>query len=140
MSSLPPPPLLSALWRSPCLYTMNTLASTLQNQLSRWEEGKSNLTAATRRGDCFSSRWQRGKHIVPVPQVYWGNKEPNGFGGVEGTVAGLQVSRRSSLTLPPPPSQNIFAFSLSTYLTTHFDTTPITQRLRGLYSSLHSSR
>lgn len=81
MSSLPPPPLLSALWRSPCLYTMNTLASTLQNQLSRWEEGKSNLTAATRRGDCFSSRWQRGEHIVPLPQVYWGNKEPNGLGG-----------------------------------------------------------
>jgi len=34
---------------------MNALASGLWNQLSRWEEGKSNLTVATKRGDCFSS-------------------------------------------------------------------------------------
>ncbi|MEQ2157649.1 hypothetical protein GOODEAATRI_003813 [Goodea atripinnis] len=40
---------------------MNTLASRLLNQLSRWEEGKSNLMAATRRGDCFSSQSQESK-------------------------------------------------------------------------------
>lgn len=34
---------------------MNALTSGLRNQLSRWEEGKSNLTVATKRGDCFSS-------------------------------------------------------------------------------------
>lgn len=59
----------SSLWCSPCPHTMNTLASRLQNQLSRWEEGKSNLTAATRRGDCFSSQSQRSEPIVPVPPV-----------------------------------------------------------------------
>ena len=33
----------------------HTLVSGLWNQLSRWEEGKSNLTAAAKQGDCFSS-------------------------------------------------------------------------------------
>lgn len=35
--------------------TMNTLTSGLRNRRSRWEEGKSNLPASTKRGDCFSS-------------------------------------------------------------------------------------
>lgn len=56
----------SSLWCSrPSPHTMNTLASRLPKQLSRWEEGKSNLMAGTRRGDCFSSQSQGSESIAP---------------------------------------------------------------------------
>lgn len=95
MSSLPRPS--SPLRCSPCLYTMNTLASRLQNQLSRWGKGKSNLTAATRPGDCFSPRWQRG---ASVPQVLLKRKKQRVKRGGNrwAEAAGPRVSCRSSLT------------------------------------------
>lgn len=58
----------------PC--TMNALASGLRNQLSRWEEGKSNLTAATKRGDCFSSPLAEvGRVRLGLEAAGWREKE-----------------------------------------------------------------
>lgn len=115
----------SSPWCSPCPHTMNTLASRLQNQLSRWEEGKSNLTAATRRGDCFSSQWQRTEPIVLVPQVFFtGEKEAK---GEKGKATGLQqLDRKPPAGQDSPISSHLHQLSrhfLSTSLSTHPDTT-----------------
>lgn len=123
MSSLPHPS--SSLWCSPCPHTMNTLASRLQNQLSRWEEGKSNLTAATRRGDCFSSQWQRSKPIVPVPQVLLERKKQR---VKRGKLLGCSSWTASLPQVKSHPFLSIFTLSpflhsLSTIFPTHPDTT-----------------
>lgn len=121
MSSLPHPS--SSLWCSPCLHTMNTLASALQNQLSSCEDGKSNLMAVTRRGDCFSSQWQKGKHIVPA--FYWREKKQlvkrgKLLGCSSWTVSLPQVK---SHLFPSIFNLSLCVHSLSTPLPAHFDTT-----------------
>ncbi len=137
----PTPPLL---WCAPCPHTMNTLASRLQNQLSRWEEGKSNLTAATRRGDCFSSQWQRSEPIVPVPQVLLERKKQRVKRGKLQGWSSWTASLPQVKSHPFPP---IFTLSLSlSPLSFHFPPhscwhyLSVTRRHQGLHSSLQSSR
>lgn len=109
MSSLPHSS--SSLWCFPCPHTMNTLASRLQNQLSRWEEGKSNLTAATRRGDCFSSQLQRSKSAVPVLRVLLERKKQ---GVKRGKLLGCSNWTASLPEVKSHPFPPIFTVSRST--------------------------
>lgn len=132
----------SSLWCFPCPYTMNTLASRLQNQLSRWEEGKSNLTAATRRGDCFSSQLQRSKSIVPVLRVLPERKKQ----GVErGKLLGCSNWTASLPEVKSHPFPPIFAVSrspLSFYSAPHscWHYLSVTRWHQGLHSCLQPSR
>lgn len=125
----------SSLWCSPCPHTMNTLASRLQNQLSRWEEGKSNLTAATRRGDCFSSQWQRsGSPSSPCLRFYWRDRSR---GVKRGKLLGCSSWTASLPQVKSHPFPPIFTLhSLSTPLPrSSWHYLSVTRRHRGLHSS-----
>lgn len=113
----PSPPPSRPLCCSPCPHTMNTLASRLQNQLSRWEEGKSNLTAATRRGDCFSSQWRRSEPAVaPRLRFYWrGWKGEKLLGRSSWTSSLPQVKSH-----PFPPHFHPLPLSVSRHSLFHF--------------------
>lgn len=107
---------------------MNTLASRLQNQLSRWEEGKSNLTAATRRGDCFFLSVAEKQAHRPSASGFTGEKEAK---GEKGKASGLQqLDRKSPAGQVSPISSHLHPLllslsihSLSTPLPAHPDTT-----------------
>lgn len=95
--------------------------------------------AVTRRGDCFSSQWQKGKHIVPASQVLLEREKAI---GEKGKVAGLQqLDRKSPAGQVSPISshlQTLSLRSLSTPLPTHFDTTYQLSSNTGDYIPLSS--
>lgn len=105
----------AALLCSLCPHTMNTLASRLPNQLSRWEEGKSNLTAATRRGDCFFLSVTEKQVQRRCASGCDGGKEAKGekwklLGCGSWTVA---LPRWSSCTHSPHPTSTLLALAVS---------------------------